>query len=107
MSVLWLLLGLLAFTGECVAFFPNDLGDGKDKHGNIVVLLILKTAVEKKKNCSGKCSFSPQAVQQILELLTATDKQPLARCLTKGGGSAECGVDLQKHCLGQTLNPYH
>lgn len=46
MSVLWLLLGLLAFTGECVAFFPNDLGDGKDKHGNIVVLLILKTAVE-------------------------------------------------------------
>lgn len=49
MSMLWPLLGLLAFTDECVALFPNDLGDGKDKRGNIVVLLILKTAVEKKK----------------------------------------------------------
>ena len=31
MSVLWLLLGLLVLTGECISFFPNDLGVGKDK----------------------------------------------------------------------------
>lgn len=33
MSVLWLLLGLFALIGECVLFFPNDLGDGKEHNG--------------------------------------------------------------------------
>lgn len=47
MSVLWLLLRILALLGEAVPFFPRDLEDGKDKHRNIMVLLILKTAVEK------------------------------------------------------------
>lgn len=46
MSVLWLLLGLLALTGECVEFVPYDLGDGKDKHRNRMVFLILETEVE-------------------------------------------------------------
>lgn len=71
--------------------FPDDLGDGKDKHGNTVVFLILKTAVEKNLH------FSPQAVQQILGLVSHPHSLP--RCLTKEGSSPERGVGLQQHCL--------
>lgn len=46
MSMLWLLLGLLALTGECISFFPNDLGVGKDEQRIIMVLLICKSALQ-------------------------------------------------------------
>lgn len=73
--------------------FPNGLGDGKDKHGNTVVFLILKTAAGKKKLqfFSPSCSTNPG--------FGNSHPQSLPRCLTKAGSSPEWGEGLRQHCL--------
>ena len=97
MSVLWLLLGLLVLTGECAPFPQMTLEMGKINMGIQWCFWYLKLQWKKKG------SFFPQAVQQILGLVTAIHSL-FPDASQKEGVLQNEGWAYSSPAWGQTLN---